>query len=62
MGVPNDEQLGAFGEAVEVMRSLGATVRTVRTNVLFPGLTSLSSFYLIIRKRGGGSVSAATTC
>lgn len=55
MGVPSDEQLGAFGEAVEVMRSLGATIRTVRANVLFPGLTSLSSFYLIIRSAEVGA-------
>ena len=49
MGVPNDEQLAAFREAVDVLRSLGATIRTVRTRVLFPGLTSLQSFYLVIR-------------
>lgn len=49
MGVPNDEQLAAFEQAIEVLRSLGATIRTVQTKVLFPGLTSLSSFYNVIR-------------
>jgi Asp-tRNA(Asn)/Glu-tRNA(Gln) amidotransferase A subunit family amidase len=46
---PSDDQLAAFTEATAVLRSLGATVRTVRTRVLFPGLTSTSSFYDIIR-------------
>jgi aspartyl-tRNA(Asn)/glutamyl-tRNA(Gln) amidotransferase subunit A len=49
MGVPSDDQLAAFAAAVDVLRSLGARVRTVRTRVLFPGLTSTSSFYDIIR-------------
>ncbi len=48
-GVPNDEELAALAGAVEVLRSLGATIKTVRTQVLFPGLTSVSSFYDIIR-------------
>jgi aspartyl-tRNA(Asn)/glutamyl-tRNA(Gln) amidotransferase subunit A len=48
-GVPSDEQLAAFAEAIEVFRSLGATIKTVTTKVLFPGLTSVSSFYDIIR-------------
>jgi aspartyl-tRNA(Asn)/glutamyl-tRNA(Gln) amidotransferase subunit A len=49
MGVPSVEQIAAFREAVGVLRSLGATVRTVRTRVLMPGLSSTSSFYDIIR-------------
>ena len=49
LGVPSDEELTAFGEAVELLRSLGATIRTVRTRVLFEGLTSTQSFYDIIR-------------
>lgn len=48
-GVPNDEELAAFAEAVDVIRSLGATIRVVRTKMLMPGLTSVSSFYDIIR-------------
>ena len=47
--VPSDEELAAFREATTVMRSLGATIRTVRTKMLLPGLTSVSSFYDIIR-------------
>ena len=49
LGVPNDEEVAAFREATDVIRSLGATVRNVRTRVLLPGLTSTTSFYLIIR-------------
>lgn len=49
MGVANDDELAAFREATDVMRSLGADVRTVRTRVLLPGLTSTRSFYMIIR-------------
>jgi aspartyl-tRNA(Asn)/glutamyl-tRNA(Gln) amidotransferase subunit A len=49
MGVPNDEQIAAFREAADVLRALGATVRTVSTKVLLPGLSSTSSFYDVIR-------------
>jgi aspartyl-tRNA(Asn)/glutamyl-tRNA(Gln) amidotransferase subunit A len=49
MGVPNDEEISAFRDAVEVLRSLGANIRTVRTKVLMPGLSSVSSFYDVIR-------------
>jgi aspartyl-tRNA(Asn)/glutamyl-tRNA(Gln) amidotransferase subunit A len=49
MGVPNDEQIAAFREAVRALQSLGATVKPVRTQMLMPGLTSLTSFYDIIR-------------
>lgn len=49
MGVPNDEELAAFDEAVEVLRGLGATVREVRTKMLLDGLTSVSSFYDVVR-------------
>ncbi len=49
LGVPNDEEVAAFREATDVIRSLGATLRTVRTRVLMPGLTSTTSFYVIIR-------------
>lgn len=49
LGVPNDEQLAAFMDAVDVLRTLGATIKPVRTTVLFPGLSSTSSFYDIIR-------------
>ncbi|WP_217915781.1 amidase [Miltoncostaea marina] len=48
-GVPNDDELAAFEEAVTVVKAQGATVRTVTTEVLLPGLTSVSSFYDIIR-------------
>lgn len=48
-GVPNDEELAAFDEAVQVFAALGATIKPVRTQVLLPGLTSVSSFYDIIR-------------
>ena len=49
LGVPSAEQIAAFREAVGVLRSLGATIRTVRTKVLMPGLSSTSSFYDVIR-------------
>ncbi len=49
LGVPNNEEIAAFREATDVIRSLGATIRTVRTQVLLPGLTSTTSFYVIIR-------------
>ena len=49
LGVPNDEELAAFDAAVSVIRSLGATIRVVRSKVLLPGLTSVSSFYDTIR-------------
>jgi aspartyl-tRNA(Asn)/glutamyl-tRNA(Gln) amidotransferase subunit A len=48
-GVPNDEEVAAFEEAVGVIRSLGATVRPVRSRVAVPGLRSVSSFYDPIR-------------
>jgi aspartyl-tRNA(Asn)/glutamyl-tRNA(Gln) amidotransferase subunit A len=50
LGVPNDEELAAYFAAVEVIKGLGATVRTVTTDVLLGGrLTSTSNFYDIIR-------------
>ncbi|GAA5011084.1 amidase [Actinopolymorpha pittospori] len=49
LGVPNDEELAAFDRAVSVVRSLGATVRTVRSKALLPGLSSVSSFYDTVR-------------
>lgn len=49
LGVPNNEQLEAFDQAVSVIRSLGATVRAVRSKVLLPGLTTVSSFYDTVR-------------
>jgi aspartyl-tRNA(Asn)/glutamyl-tRNA(Gln) amidotransferase subunit A len=49
LGVPNDDELVAFAAAVDVIRSLGATVKEVAPTVLLPGLTSVSSFYDIIR-------------
>lgn len=48
-GVPNDDELAAFDEAVKAVKAQGATLRTVTTQVLMPGLTSVSSFYDIIR-------------
>lgn len=35
LGVPNAEQLAAYRAAVEVVRSLGATITTVRSNALW---------------------------
>lgn len=49
MGVPNNEQIAAFKEAQRTLASLGATLKPVRTQMLMPGLTSISSFYDIIR-------------
>jgi aspartyl-tRNA(Asn)/glutamyl-tRNA(Gln) amidotransferase subunit A len=49
MDVPNGEEVAAFRDAIDVIASLGATVRRVRTKVLIPGLTSTGSFYTIIR-------------
>ena len=49
LGVPNDDELAAFAAAVDVIRSLGATVKEVAPKVLLPGLSSVSSFYDIIR-------------
>ena len=49
LGVPNDEELAAFADAVSVVRSQGATISTVSTSVLIPGLTSYDSFYAVIR-------------
>jgi aspartyl-tRNA(Asn)/glutamyl-tRNA(Gln) amidotransferase subunit A len=49
LGVPSDDELSAFAEAIDVFRSLNFTLKAVRTTVLFPGLTSTSSFYDIIR-------------
>ncbi|BCB75574.1 hypothetical protein Pflav_019840 [Phytohabitans flavus] len=48
-GVPNDEEVAAFEEAVGVIRSLGATIRPVRSQARLAGLTSVSSFYDPIR-------------
>jgi len=48
-GVPNDDELAAFDEAVGVIRGLGATVKVVSPTVLIPGLTSVSSIYDITR-------------
>ena len=47
--VPNDEEMAAFVEAVSVLKAQGATLRTVTTQVLQPGLTTYDSFYSIIR-------------
>lgn len=49
LGVPNDDELAAFDDAVKVIRSLGATIRTIRTKVLLPRTTSVSSFYDTVR-------------
>ena len=50
LGVPNDEQLAAYRAAVEVVRSLGATMTTVKSNVLLDGrLSGTTAFYDIIR-------------
>jgi len=49
LGVPSDDELAAFHEAVGVIRRLGATVREVTTTVLFGSLTSTGNFYNIIR-------------
>jgi aspartyl-tRNA(Asn)/glutamyl-tRNA(Gln) amidotransferase subunit A len=49
LGVPNDEELEAFDQAVSVIKSLGATVRTIQSKVLLPGLTTVSSFYDTVR-------------
>lgn len=54
-GVPSDEELAAFHAAVEVVRSLGATIRVVSTRALLPGLTSVSSFYDVIRSAEVGA-------
>jgi aspartyl-tRNA(Asn)/glutamyl-tRNA(Gln) amidotransferase subunit A len=48
-GVPNDEELAAFAEAVDVVRTQGATIRVIRSKAQLPGLTSVSSFYDPIR-------------
>jgi aspartyl-tRNA(Asn)/glutamyl-tRNA(Gln) amidotransferase subunit A len=42
-GVPNDDQLAAFDEAVKVIASLGAEVVTVRTETLPKPFTTLNS-------------------
>ena len=42
-GVPNDDQLAAFDEAVQVIASLGATVVKVTTNTLPKPFTTLNS-------------------
>jgi aspartyl-tRNA(Asn)/glutamyl-tRNA(Gln) amidotransferase subunit A len=55
LGVPSDEEIDAFWAAVEVLRSQGATIRTVRSKVLFPGLTSTNSFYDVIRSAEVGA-------
>ncbi|MGD9694611.1 MAG: amidase [Thermoleophilia bacterium] len=49
LGVPNDEELAAFDDAVDVLRAQGATIRQVTSQVLIPGLTTYDSFYSIIR-------------
>jgi aspartyl-tRNA(Asn)/glutamyl-tRNA(Gln) amidotransferase subunit A len=49
LGVPNDEELAAFRDAVGVIRSQGARVVEVTTRVLPPGITTYDSFYAIIR-------------
>ena len=55
MGVPNDEEIAAYVEAKRVLTSLGATLQTVRTKMLLPGMTSTSSFYDIIRSAEVGA-------
>jgi aspartyl-tRNA(Asn)/glutamyl-tRNA(Gln) amidotransferase subunit A len=55
MGVPSDEQIAAYAEAKRALSSLGATLKTVRTKMLLPGMTSTSSFYDIIRSAEVGA-------
>ena len=56
LGVPNDEQIAAYLAAIEVIRSLGAVVKTVSSNVLLDGrLSSTAAFYDIIRSAEVGA-------
>lgn len=54
-GVPSDEQLAAFGEAVRVIQALGATVKVIRSQVTMAGLSSVASFYDVIRSAEVGA-------